>query len=211
MRLLAAALLLICSPLILVLMLAVRLTSRGPAIFRQERVGKDGIPFTLLKLRTMTVETAASRDADPAAAGPADSGSGTHTTTPTGPASGWATAQQNRITPLGGWLRRHHLDELPELVNVVRGELALVGPRPEQLPIARWLERELPRYAERHSVLPGMTGWAQVNYGYPATLEQTRTKLELDLYYIEHCSLWLDLRIGLMTARQMFTGAPEIT
>ncbi len=206
MRLLAAALLLICSPLILVLMIAVRLTSRGPAIFRQQRVGKDGAPFTLLKLRTMTTEA----NAGPADAGPVNPGGHTHATTPTDLASGWAPAQRDRITPLGGWLRRHHLDELPELVNVVRGELALVGPRPEQVPIAQWLQRELPRYAERHSVRPGITGWAQVNYGYPATLDQTRTKLELDLYYVEHRSLQLDLRIGLMTVRQMFTGAPEI-
>jgi lipopolysaccharide/colanic/teichoic acid biosynthesis glycosyltransferase len=173
----AALLLLVSLPLIGVLVLAIRLTSPGPAIFRQTRVGKDGTLFTLVKLRTMTV---------------ADDG------------GAWATDQAHRITPLGRVLRRYRLDELPQLWNVVRGELALVGPRPEQVPIVERLEQQIPFYEVRHTVRPGLTGWAQVNLGYSGSLEGTRAKLQRDLYYVKHRNLRLDLLILWLTLEAVF-------
>jgi lipopolysaccharide/colanic/teichoic acid biosynthesis glycosyltransferase len=174
----AGLLLLVTLPLIAGLMLLIRLTSPGPAVFRQTRVGKDGALFTLVKLRTMTV-------ADDSAS--------------------WATDQGHRVTPLGRVLRRYRLDELPQLWNVLRGELALVGPRPEQVPIVERLEQQIPFYAVRHTVRPGITGWAQVNLGYSGSLEGTRAKLQRDLYYVKHRSLRLDLLILWLTLKAVFT------
>jgi len=174
----AGALLLVSLPLIAVLMLLIRLTSPGPAIFRQARVGKDGALFTLVKLRTMTL-------ADDSAS--------------------WATDQGHRVTALGRVLRRYRLDELPQLYNVLRGELALVGPRPEQVPIVERLEQQIPFYAIRHTVRPGLTGWAQVNLGYSGSLEGARAKLQRDLYYVKHRSLRLDLLILWLTLKAVST------
>jgi exopolysaccharide biosynthesis polyprenyl glycosylphosphotransferase len=174
----AGLLLLVTLPLIAGLMLLIRLTSPGPAVFRQARVGKDGALFTLVKLRTMTV-------ADESAS--------------------WATDQGHRVTPLGRVLRRYRLDELPQLWNVLRGELALVGPRPEQVPIVERLEQQIPFYAVRHTIRPGITGWAQVNLGYSGSLEGTRAKLQRDLYYVKHRSLGLDLLILWLTLKAVFT------
>ena len=179
MILLAAALLLVSLPVLLLLMLAIRITSPGPSIFRQTRVGKDGVHFTLVKLRTMTVP----RGGDAASGGT------------------WATDEDHRITTLGRVLRRYRLDELPQLWNVIRGELALIGPRPEQVPIVERLEREIPFYASRHAVRPGLTGWAQVNLGYSGSLEGTRAKLQRDLYYVKHRGLRLDLLILWLTLK----------
>jgi lipopolysaccharide/colanic/teichoic acid biosynthesis glycosyltransferase len=183
MMLVAALLLLATTPLLALLMLTVRLTSPGPAIFRQARVGKDGSRFTLLKLRTMTFtdDTAADESA------------------------AWATDEGHRITRVGRLLRRYRLDELPQLWNVLRGELALVGPRPEQVPIVDRLEREIPFYAARHAVRPGLTGWAQVNLGYAGSVEGARAKLQRDLYYVKHRSLRLDLLILWLTVKAVFT------
>jgi lipopolysaccharide/colanic/teichoic acid biosynthesis glycosyltransferase len=171
-------LLLVSLPLVAALMLLIRLTSPGPAIFRQQRIGKDGGLFTLVKLRTMTV---------------ADNG------------AVWATDQGHRVTPLGRVLRRYRLDELPQLWNVLRGELALVGPRPEQVPIVERLEQQIPFYAVRHTIRPGITGWAQVNLGYSGSLEGTRAKLQRDLYYVKHRSLRLDLLILWLTLKAVIT------
>jgi lipopolysaccharide/colanic/teichoic acid biosynthesis glycosyltransferase len=171
-------LLLVSLPLIAGLMLLIRLTSPGPAIFRQQRVGKDGALFTLVKLRTMTV---------------AEDG------------AVWATDQGHRVTPLGRVLRRYRLDELPQLWNVLRGELALVGPRPEQVPIVERLEQQIPFYAVRHTIRPGITGWAQVNLGYSGSLAGTRAKLQRDLYYVKHRSLRLDLLILWLTLKAVIT------
>ena len=182
MMLTSAVLLLVSVPLLAALMLAIRLTSPGPAIFRQTRVGKDGALFTLVKLRTMLV-------ADPNASEDA----------------AWATDEDHRITPLGRRLRRYRLDELPQLWNVMRGELALIGPRPEQVAIVERLEREIPFYAVRHTVRPGLTGWAQVNLGYSGSLEGARAKLQRDLYYVKHRGLRLDLLILWLTVKTVFT------
>jgi lipopolysaccharide/colanic/teichoic acid biosynthesis glycosyltransferase len=182
MMLLSALLLVISMPLLAALMLAIRLTSPGPVIFRQTRVGKDGALFTLVKLRTMLV-------ADPSASDDA----------------AWATDEDHRITPLGRRLRRYRLDELPQLWNVMRGELALIGPRPEQVAIVERLEREIPFYAARHTVRPGLTGWAQVNLGYSGSLEGARAKLQRDLYYVKHRGLRLDLLVLWLTLKTVFT------
>jgi lipopolysaccharide/colanic/teichoic acid biosynthesis glycosyltransferase len=182
MMLMSAVLLLVSTPLLAILLLAIRLTSPGPAMFRQTRVGKDGALFTLVKLRTMRV-------ADPSASADA----------------AWATDEDHRITALGRHLRRHRLDELPQLWNVMRGELALIGPRPEQVAIVERLEREIPFYAARHTVRPGLTGWAQVNLGYSGSLEGARAKLQRDLYYVKHRGLRLDLLILWLTLKAVFT------
>jgi lipopolysaccharide/colanic/teichoic acid biosynthesis glycosyltransferase len=219
--LMAGVLLLLAVPVILVLMLAVRLTSPGPAIFRQARIGKDGELFTLVKLRTMTVLD--ERDARNGGGGDGGGGGGGNGgggggiggsgggigggggTGGGGASAAWATDQDHRITPLGRLLRRYRLDELPQLWNVLRGELALVGPRPEQVPIVERLEREIPFYAARHSVRPGLTGWAQVNLGYSGSLEGARAKLQRDLYYVKHRGLRLDLLIIWLTLKAVFT------
>jgi lipopolysaccharide/colanic/teichoic acid biosynthesis glycosyltransferase len=175
------ALLAATAPLIAVLCVLVKLTSRGPAFYRQVRVGKHGKPFVMLKMRTMY------QDAE-------------HATGPT-----WCVPGDSRITPLGAWLRFLHLDELPQLVNVVRGEMALVGPRPERPEIieAQRLEQRVPGYAYRSLVLPGVTGLAQVNLPSDQTIKCVSRKLALDIEYIETGSLSLDVRIVLCTALRM--------
>jgi lipopolysaccharide/colanic/teichoic acid biosynthesis glycosyltransferase len=181
----AATGLLISLPFLLLASLAIRLTSPGPALFRQTRIGRGGSQFKLRKLRTMSVEAENERT-------PAD----------------WAASHAHRITPVGRVLRRFRLDELPQLWNVLRGELALVGPRPEQVPIAERLGREIPFYTARHSVRPGLTGWAQVNLGYAGSLEGTMAKLQRDLYYVKHAGWRLDLLILWLTLKAILAG-PE--
>jgi lipopolysaccharide/colanic/teichoic acid biosynthesis glycosyltransferase len=175
----SAMLLLAAIPFLLVAIVLVRLTSPGPGLYRQRRVGKHGAHFTLLKLRTM-------RDASGAPA--------------------WAGAEAHRITPFGRILRRYRLDELPQLWNVIRGDLALVGPRPEQIAIAAQLEREIPFYSARQSVRPGLTGWAQVNMGYGGSFEGTLAKLQRDLFYVKHGSFRLDCLILWLTLKTVLTG-----
>ncbi len=157
-------------PLAAALYVAVRIDSGGPAIYRQRRVGFRGQTFTLYKFRTMVDG--------------ADSG---------GPK--FAAANDPRLTRVGRWLRRFRVDELPQLWNVLRGDLSLVGPRPEQVDFVRRFEQSIPFYGYRHLVRPGVTGWAQVNYGYADDEADTIEKLTYDLYYVKHMSPWLDLRI----------------
>jgi lipopolysaccharide/colanic/teichoic acid biosynthesis glycosyltransferase len=167
-------------PVIALAAAAIRLTSSGPVLYRQQRVGRGGEPFTLIKLRTM-----APTDAVIAA---------------------WAGSQERRITAVGGFLRRFRLDELPQLWSVIRGHMALIGPRPEQLPIAARLEHELPHYSARHAIRPGITGWAQVNLGYAGSVEGTVAKLQRDLYYLKHSSLRLDGLILWLTIKTVISG-----
>jgi lipopolysaccharide/colanic/teichoic acid biosynthesis glycosyltransferase len=152
-------------------MLAVKLSSRGPAIYSQARVGRRGAPFVIYKLRTMA------HDCERA----------------TGPR--WATAGDARITPLGRVLRRTHLDELPQLWNILRGEMSLVGPRPERPEFVAQLRRALPRYAERLAVRPGVTGLAQVHLPPDVDLESVRRKLDFDLHYVRSMGPVLDLQV----------------
>lgn len=158
-------------PLFPLLVLAVRLSSPGPIFFRQERVGLRGEPFTVLKFRTMRQDAEAKTGAV------------------------WATKTDPRVTPVGAFMRKTRLDEIPQLWNVLLGDMGFVGPRPERPEFVQWLTEQIPYYNLRHIIRPGLTGWAQVRYGYGATLEETKQKLEFDLYYIKHMSIPLDLLI----------------
>lgn len=178
--LLSGLLLLVSLPVLVIAAAAIRATSAEPLLYRQRRIGRGGVPFTLIKLRTMTA----------AGAGEA----------------AWAGAETLRITPVGRFLRRFRLDELPQLWNVIRGDLALVGPRPEQVPIVERLDRELPHYNARHCIRPGLTGWAQVNLGYAGSAEGTVAKLQRDLYYVKHSSLRLDGLILWLTVKTVISG-----
>lgn len=179
----ALGLLVLSAPVIVLAMVLTKLTSRGPALYRQERVGLDGRRFVIYKIRTMVVDAELR----------------------TGPR--WCTENDPRITSLGRFLRRTHLDELPQLWNILRGEMSLVGPRPERPEFVAELERAIPRYRERLLVRPGLTGLAQVQLPPDTDLASVRRKLACDLYYTQRQSLWLDLRILLSTATHV-AGVP---
>lgn len=195
----AVALLLLglTAPLLLLIALLIRVTSRGPALYSQTRVGLDqrlggirpndprrrrdfgGRPFTIYKFRTMRVD--------------AEHGTG----------AVWAAADDPRVTAVGRVLRQYRLDELPQLLNVLKGDMNLVGPRPERPPIVEELRREIPGYQQRHRTLPGITGHAQVNLQYDASLEDVRRKVEHDIEYIHRASAWEDVKIMLKTVPVM--------
>ena len=186
-RLVAAAMLLVLLPVLLGVALAVRLTSPGPSIFRQLRVGYRGQPFHVWKFRTMTHRpVAASSDQARTDA--------------------ITLANDSRITPLGRFLRRTRLDELPQLANVCLGQMSFIGPRPEAEVLSQWYQRELPFYRYRHIVRPGITGWAQVSQGHVAEVDEVHRKLHYDFYYISNFSLWLDVLILIRTIKTMVTG-----
>jgi lipopolysaccharide/colanic/teichoic acid biosynthesis glycosyltransferase len=182
---LALCLLVSLAPLLAVVMMAIRLESPGPALFWQERVGQFGRRFWLVKLRSMGVHAEADGQAR------------------------WAEEDDPRVTRLGRWLRQLHIDELPQLWNILRGEMSFVGPRPERPEFVIQLEAEIPYYSERHHLRPGITGWAQINYPYAASLQDARAKLEFDLFYVKHAHFLLDILILLQTARVLIwrTGA----
>ncbi|WP_240663684.1 sugar transferase [Sphingomonas sp. UV9] len=173
-------------PLIVVALL-VRASSPGPILFRQRRMGYRGIPFDMIKFRTM-VEQAATTGDDAAR----------H--------SAITRDADDRITDIGRFLRRSRIDELPQIINILRGEMSWIGPRPEAVTLSTWYESELPFYAYRHIVRPGITGWAQVNQGHVAGLDDVHVKLHYDFYYIKFFSSWLDLLIALRTVGIMVTG-----
>lgn len=179
----ACVLLVLSAPLLAVLVILVRLESRGPALFRQERVGQFGLLFNLLKLRTMRLDAEAA----------------------TGPV--WASAESDpRVTRVGRWLRKTRLDELPQLINVVRGEMSFVGPRPERLHFVEHFRKIIPYYNERHTVKPGITGWAQIKFRYGSTIEDAEEKHQYDLYYIKRMSLFFDFIILLQTMKVVLFG-----
>lgn len=169
-------------PLALLVALLIRLDSRGPVLFRQERVGQDGEAFTLIKFRSMQVDA----EAD------------------TGPI--YAETDDPRITRVGRMIRRTRLDELPQLINVLKGDMSFVGPRPERRFFVEQFEKEIPYYTRRLSVKPGVTGWAQVKYPYGATAEDAVEKLRLDLYYVKNMSSLFDLFIILQTVKIVLLG-----
>jgi lipopolysaccharide/colanic/teichoic acid biosynthesis glycosyltransferase len=171
--------------LVPVALLANRFGNRGPLFYRQERIGKGGRPFTLLKLRTMV----------PAAE------AGTH--------GEWTAEDDPRVTKVGRVLRRSHLDELPQVLNILRGDLGVVGPRPEQAHYVAELSDKLPFYRLRHLVRPGLTGWAQVKYGYAASETDAVEKLQYEFWYLRHQSLRTDLRIIGRTARSVMGSQGE--
>jgi len=174
--------LLLASPLMLLVAIAVRLTSPGPVLYKQIRVGRNGATFPIYKFRSMY------RDAE------AQTG------------AVWASKNDPRITPLGYWLRKMRLDELPQLFNVVRGDMCIVGPRPERPEFIKMLEEKIPCYRQRLTVKPGVTGWAQVNYKYGDTIEDTVAKLEYDLYYIKNLAISLDFYIIFHTIKTVLLG-----
>ena len=170
------------SPLFTLIALAVKLDSKGPALYTQERIGRFGELFKIYKFRTMRVDAEA-----------------------TGPQ--WAAGKDDpRLTRLGGFLRRTHLDELPQIFNVLKGDMSLVGPRPERSCFVDELHRAIPSYDERLYIRPGMTGLAQVHYRYDTSLADVRRKLRFDLLYIRHMCLALDAKILVWTAFVVATG-----
>jgi sugar transferase (PEP-CTERM system associated) len=173
--------LLVFLPLCLIIALAIKLDSRGPVFYRQERIGQDGRLFSLIKFRSMTVD--AEKD---------------------GPV--WAVVNDQRVTRVGRWLRKLRLDEITQIINVIKGEMSIVGPRPERPFFVKKLEKEVPFYSHRHAVKPGITGWAQILYPYGATREDAQEKLKYDLYYIKHMSPIMDLRIISETAKIVLMG-----
>jgi exopolysaccharide biosynthesis polyprenyl glycosylphosphotransferase len=169
--------LIVGSPLFLLTAALVRLSSPGPIIYSQTRVGQHSQPFTIYKFRSM----AANAEAQTGAV--------------------WARKNDARVTPIGSFLRKTRLDELPQLWNVLRGDMSLVGPRPERPEFVTDLLKQIPFYGQRHVVKPGLTGWAQVSYTYGASVEDSLEKLQYDLFYIKHLNLPLDLFIILKTIK----------
>lgn len=170
-------------PVIVMTAILVRLDSAGPIFFRQQRMGFRGKPFWMIKFRTMTVindgsdrESSITHDLD------------------------------RRITRLGRVLRPTRIDELPQLFNILLGEMSWIGPRPEAVSLSEWYEQEIPFYRYRHIVRPGITGWAQVNQGHVASVDEVNSKLQYDFYYIKHLSYWLDIVIALRTLRVVLSG-----
>jgi sugar transferase (PEP-CTERM system associated) len=172
----------VTAPLMLIIALAVRLSSPGPVLYRQIRVGMDGISFTLYKFRSMRADAEAVSGAV------------------------WASKDDPRVTPVGRIIRKLRLDELPQLFNVLKGEMSIVGPRPERPEFVKTLSGRIPYYRQRHCVRPGITGWAQINYRYSDNLEDTIEKLEYDLFYIKNMSLGLDTYIIFHTLKIMLTS-----
>ncbi|MCK9408499.1 MAG: sugar transferase [Bacteroidetes bacterium] len=174
--------LIVSSPLWIFVAIAIKLNSSGPLVYSQERVGKDGKVFRMHKFRSM-YQDAESR---------------------TGPV--WATTNDPRITPVGWFLRKTRLDEIPQFYDVVRGEMSLVGPRPERPHFVEMLSKEIPLYKRRLSVKPGITGWAQIKQGYDTSIEDVKSKVRFDLFYIENMSFRMDIKILLMTFYVMIAG-----
>jgi exopolysaccharide biosynthesis polyprenyl glycosylphosphotransferase len=173
--------LLIFAILLPFIVLALYLDSPGPILYAQERVGRGGRPYRVLKLRTMIPETESDGQAV------------------------WAQPNDPRVTRVGRVLRWMHLDELPQFVNILKGEMSIVGPRPERPEFVADLEKRIPFYRARHAVKPGMAGWALINYGYAGSIEDALVRLQYDLYYIKHQSIWLDLFILIRTVWSMLT------
>jgi exopolysaccharide biosynthesis polyprenyl glycosylphosphotransferase len=178
----SALLLTLAVPVMLATAIAIFLEGGGPVIFRQERVGRGGRTFTLLKFRSM--RTDAEHDGK----------------------ARWASEKDERITPVGRFIRKGRIDELPQLWNVLKGEMSLVGPRPERPCFVEQLSKQIPFYAIRHTVNPGITGWAQVRAEYGASVEDAKRKLQFDLYYVKNHTLVLDLLIAVETIRVVLSG-----
>jgi sugar transferase (PEP-CTERM system associated) len=172
----SSVILLLTMPLIVMGMLAIRWEGPGPVLYRQERVTLDGKVFLILKLRTMRVNAEAN-------------------------GAVWAEKKDNRITRVGSFLRRARIDELPQLLNILRGDMSFVGPRPERPMFVKELTEKIPLYNERHMVKAGLTGWAQINYPYGASIDDARSKLSYDLYYVKNFSILFDFVILLQTLR----------
>ena len=169
-------------PIMALVAFAILLDSKGPVIYRQTRLGRMGRSFDVLKFRSMRVDAEKDNGAQ------------------------WASENDPRLTRVGGFLRKYRLDELPQFLNVIRGDMSFVGPRPERPCFVELLRKRIPYYDERHSVRPGITGWAQVQYSYGASVEDAFTKLEYDLFYLKNTSLSFDLAIILKTVKIVISG-----
>jgi len=169
-------------PFMLIIALLIRFTSPGPAIFKQQRVGKYERPFTMFKFRTMFID--AEKESGPV----------------------WASDNDPRITPLGYWLRKLRLDELPQFINVLKGDMSLVGPRPERPYFVNQFKNKIPLYSRRLRVRPGITGWAQVKWKYDESLEDVKEKTKYDLFYVENISLKMDFKILINTVMTVLKG-----
>jgi sugar transferase (PEP-CTERM system associated) len=178
----ASGLIVLASPVMLLAALAIKLDSRGPVLYRQERVGLNNQPFLVVKFRSM--RTDAEKDGKAV----------------------WATRNDDRVTRVGKLIRVTRIDELPQLISVLKGDMSLVGPRPERPTFVEQLTQQIPFYAVRHSVKPGVTGWAQVRYQYGSTVEDSQEKLQYDLHYVKNHSLWMDLQILFETVHVVLTG-----
>ncbi len=172
----------------LIVGLLIKIDSRGNVFFFQERVGFRGGTFKMIKFRTMKVRDSAGEER----AGRTDA---------------MTKADDDRITGIGRFLRKTRIDELPQVLNILRGEMSWIGPRPEAIALSKWYESELPFYSYRHIVRPGISGWAQVNQGHVTDVNDVRAKLRYDFYYVKNISLWLDLLVVLKTFRVIFTGS----
>ncbi len=177
----AGVLLIPALPLMGLIAIAIYLENEGPILFSQDRVGLNNDLFRIYKFRSMRPRTSVG-------------------------ASQWVSEETNRITRLGSILRTFRLDELPQLFNILKGDMSVVGPRPEQPYFCDLLAHEIPYYRQRHTVPPGLTGWAQVRYHYGASVEESRRKLEYDLFYVKHLSLWLDLAVLIETVKVVLVG-----
>lgn len=171
-------------PLFLIIAILIKLDSRGPVLFRQVRIGYRGHPFRVAKFRTMV----------------------THEEDGDARNRAMTKSDDDRVTRLGRFLRRSRIDELPQILNILKLEMSWIGPRPEAEPLSKWYEAELPHYRYRHIVPPGITGWAQVNQGHVSDLKQVTSKLHYDFYYIKNFSPWLDALIVAKTVQTMLTG-----
>ncbi len=178
----ASVLIVLALPLMLITAILIALEGGFPVLYQQERVGQGGRIFRVTKFRSM--RTDAELDGKPR----------------------WAASNDDRVTRVGRVIRRYRIDELPQLFNVLKGDMSLVGPRPERPFFVDQLTREIPFYAARHSIKPGLTGWAQVRYHYGATLDDAAEKLQFDLYYVKNHSLFLDLVILFETVVVVITG-----
>ena len=179
----ALLILVVTSPILILAMALVKLTSRGPIFYSQTRLGRNGKPFSIFKLRSMRHECESLTGAC------------------------WSKPGDSRITPVGRWLRRTHIDELPQLWNVLRGDMSLIGPRPERPEFVPQLELAIPHYRKRLELRPGLTGLAQVQLPPDSDLDSVKRKLAYDLHYVRHANPWLDLRIHFATIFHM-VGLP---
>ncbi|PIZ89767.1 MAG: hypothetical protein COX88_02055, partial [Candidatus Nealsonbacteria bacterium CG_4_10_14_0_2_um_filter_35_20] len=177
---LAFSIIIITSPLWLIFAVLIKLEDKGPVFYKQKRVGKDRNEFWLTKFRSMKID--------------AENGK-----------AKWAEKDDPRITKIGRFLRKIHLDELPQMLNILKGDISLVGPRPERPEFVKKLEKEIPHYHLRHIIRPGFTGWAQIKFRYGRTVEDSHEKFQYDLYYIKNRSLFLDLGILLKTFQLFFS------
>ncbi len=179
--LVASALLVLSAPLMGLLVVLIRLDSKGPAFYRQDRVGKNGREYALWKFRSMRVDAEKN-------------------------GAVWARANDERVTRVGRFIRKARMDEIPQVLNVLRGDMSFVGPRPERRVFIDIISRDVPYYSLREGVKPGITGWAQIRYPYGASVEDGRNKLEFDLYYVKNGTLFLDLAIIFHTVRHVLLG-----